>query len=112
MSWCICDVEAIHGDIGATVGPIPALVDGPDTQVIYPEDSAPATDSNAQGNSLPSEDGNSGIEQPMPREIPAPQTPPPPKAQRELTPPIVTPNSNDPSLATPREQLKERDRSR
>jgi type II secretion system protein D len=112
MSWCICDAEAIHGDIGATVGPIPALVDGPDTQVIYPEGAAPTTDSNGQENSLPSENDDSGFEQPMPRERDTPQTPPPPKAQRELPPSIVTPATRDQSSLGPRDQLNQPDRSR
>jgi len=112
MSWCICDVEAIHGDIGATVGPIPELIDGPDTQVIYPEGTAPATDSNGQENSAPPADEDSVFEQPIPRESSTPQPPPPPKAQRELTPPIVTPAEREQSSQTPREQLNTVNRSR
>ena len=37
MSWCICDVEEVHGDIGAGISVTPNLEDSPDTQVIYPE---------------------------------------------------------------------------
>jgi hypothetical protein len=112
MSWCICDVEAIHGDIGSTVGPIPALVDGPDTQVIYPEDAAPATDSLGQENSMPAVNEDSGFEQQSPQENPARQPPPTPKAQRELIPPVVTPAKRDQSSLTPSDQFKETARKR
>ena len=112
MSWCICDVEAIHGDIGSTVGPIPALVDGPDTQVIYPEDAAPATDSSGQENSMPAVNEDSGFEQPSPQENPSRQPPPAPKAQRELIPPVVTPAKRDQSSLAPPDQFKETARKR
>jgi type II secretion system protein D len=106
MSWCICDVEAIQGDIGSSVGPIPALVDGPDTQVIYPEDTAPASDSLGQDNSLQPATNDPNAEQNRPQETPSRQTPPPPKAQRDLTPPIVTPAKGDQSSLTPSDQFK------
>lgn len=103
MSWCICDIEAIQGDIGSAMGQVPALVDGPQTQIVYPEGETPATELNGQP--APEEpavnDPDSAIETPSAAET---QTPPPPKAQRQLPPPVVTPAGRDQS---PLQQLNQ-----
>lgn len=93
MSWCICDVEDLHGDVGSTINQMPNLVDPPATEIVYPPDAtepAPAVEGQDPSNSE-SAWGSTPDVQPGRQQTPAQSAPLPPKANRMGPPPIVTP---------------------
>lgn len=86
MSWCICDVEELHGDVGSTINQLPNLVDPPATEIVYPADAneaAPTADGAMPADSADDWDGAGEVEPNLQQEDRSERTPPPaPKAKR------------------------------
>jgi type II secretion system protein D len=94
MSWCICDVEELHGDVGSSINQMPNLVDPPATQIVYPPDAnEPAPTAEGNESSEPENawdaaaDGESAVEKTLQER----STPPAPKPGRFFQPPVVSP---------------------
>lgn len=92
MSWCIGDVEELHGDVGSTINQVPSLIDSPSTQIIYPADAKnPGNSQSTQPTPEESWD-NAPARDPMPPVDTLERSPPlPSKSNRVLEPPIVSP---------------------